>query len=236
MRLGTICRPHQAVPKSNFLFMFTSREQRKIKEDTLGKGPCSGFTLLELLLAILLLSFLGFAVFTGINLCIKVYRSQIDNASKIQQLRLAWRYLERSLSSAGDHLQTEGPWPYFIGEEQEVRFLTPLPLEAHNLGGYYFWRVWIGKGEDGWGSLVVDESRAMQWSDNQKIDNRQVLLSGLRSWQFVYSHSGKEYAKWNGYRLKGLPLTVRVRFTLGDNVPQEWLIPIHTAAITSGHE
>ena len=95
----------------------------------------SGFTLLELLLAIFLLSFLGVAVFTGINLAIKAYRSQIDNFTKLQQVRVAWRYLERSLSSAGDHLQTEGPWPYFVGEEQEIRFLTPLPLEAHNLGG-----------------------------------------------------------------------------------------------------
>lgn len=201
----------------------------------MGKWSNSGFTLLELLLAIFLLSFLGFAVFTGVNLCLKVYRSQIDNAAKMQQLRLAWRYLERSLSSAGDRLQTEGPWPFFIGEEQEVRFLTPLPLEAHNLGGFYYWRVWIGRGEDGLGSLTVDESKAPQWSDTQKIDNRQVLLNGLRSWQFVYGQGGKEYTRWNGKRLKGLPLTVRIRFTLSDNVPQEWLIPIHTAA-TSGHE
>ncbi len=154
----------------------------------------------------------------------------------MQQLRVSWRYLERSLSSATDRLQTEGPWPYFIGEEQEVRFLTPLPLEAHNLGGYYYWRVWVGRGEDGWGSLVVDESRAVEWSNAPQVENRQVLLHGLRSLQFVYGHNGKEFPKWDGKRLKGLPLTVRVRFTLGDNVQQEWLIPIHTAALTSGHE
>ena len=101
----------------------------------------------------------------------------------MQQLRVSWRYLERSLSSAGDRLQTEGPWPYFIGEEQEIRFLTPLPLEAHNLGGYYYWRVWVGRGEDGWGSLVVDESRAVEWSNAPQVENRQVLLHGLRSCQ-----------------------------------------------------
>lgn len=201
----------------------------------MGKYSNSGFTLLELLLAIFLLSFLGLAVFTSINLCLKVYRSQIDNAAKMQQLRLAWRYLERSLSSAADRLQTEGPWPYFIGEEQEIRFLTPLPLEAHNLGGYYFWRVWIGKGEDGRGSLVVDEGKVVQWSESPKTDNRQVLLDGLRSWQFVYVKDGKEYSSWNGKRLKGLPLTVRARFTLSDNVPREWLIPIHIAGASS-HE
>ena len=59
------------------------------------------------------------------------------------------------------------------------------------------------------------------------------MVSGVC--QFVYGQDGKEYARWNGQRLKGLPLTVRIRFTLSDNVPQEWLIPIHTAA-TSGHE
>jgi prepilin-type N-terminal cleavage/methylation domain-containing protein len=201
----------------------------------MGKSSNSGFTLLELLLAIFLLSFLGLAVFTGINLCLKVYRSQIDNAAKTQQLRQAWRYLERSLSSAADHLQTDGPWPFFMGEEQEIRFLTALPLEAHNLGGYYYWRVWIGKGEDGSGSLVVDESKAPQWSDTYEIGNRQVMLNGLRSCQFIYGQDGKEYTRWNGKRLMGLPSTVRIRFTLSDNVPQEWLIPIHSAAV-SEHE
>ncbi len=153
----------------------------------------------------------------------------MDNFARMQQVRIAWRYVERSLSSAGDSLKTKGPWPYFVGEEQEVRFLTPLPLEAHNLGGYYYWRVWVGRGEDGWGSLVVDESKAVIWQDDPKVENRQVLLRGLRSWQFFYGDSGKEYPRWDGYRLKGLPQTVRVQFTLGDNVSQEWLIPLHTA-------
>ncbi len=193
----------------------------------------SGFTLLELLLAIFLLSFLGIAVFTGLNLAIKAYRSQIDNFLGIQQVRIAWRYLERSLSSAGDHLKTEGPWPFFQGEEQEIRFLTPLPLEAHNLGGYYYWRVWVGRGEDGLGSLVVDESKAMFWQKDPKVETRQVLLGGLRSWQFFYGFGGKEYTQWDARRLKGLPQTVRVRFTLGDNVSQEWLIPLHTTPLHS---
>jgi prepilin-type N-terminal cleavage/methylation domain-containing protein len=217
----------RAVCRSSNLFLPALKAARKYSN--------SGFTLLELLLAIFLLSFLGLAIFTGIHLCLKVYRSQMDNAVKIQQMSLAWRYLARSLSSAGDHLQSEGPWPYFIGGEQEIRFLTPLPLEAHNLGGYYYWRVWIGKGEDGRGSLVVDESKAPQWSETQKIDNRLILLNGLRSCQFVYGHDGKEYTSWNGKRLKGLPQTVRVRLTLSDNVPQEWLISINTAA-DSRHE
>jgi prepilin-type N-terminal cleavage/methylation domain-containing protein len=211
------------------------RAEKDFKEEAVRKYSNSGFTLLELLLAIFLLSFLSLAIFTGINLCLKVYRSQIDNAAKTQQLRQAWRYLERSLSSATDHLQTEGPWPFFVGEEQEIQFLTPLPLEAHNLGGYYYWRVWIGKGKDGSGSLVVDESKAPQWSDPYEINNRQVLLNGLRSCQFVYSQDDKEYARWNGTRLRGLPSTVRIRFTLSDNVPQEWLIPIYTAVV-SDHE
>jgi prepilin-type N-terminal cleavage/methylation domain-containing protein len=207
---------------------------RRSRLKRFGEDSDSGFTLLELLLAIFLLSFLGIAIFTGINLAIKAYRSQMDNFTRIQQVRLAWRYLERSLSSAGDHLQTAGPWPYFVGEEQEIRFLTPLPLEAHNLGGYYYWRVWVGRGEDGSGSLVVDESKAVFWEKDPQVETRQVLLRGLKSWQFVYNDSGKEYTRWDGRRLKGLPQTVRVRFSLGNNVPQEWLIPLHTAVLASG--
>ena len=196
----------------------------------------SGFTLLELLLAILLLSFLGFAVFTGINLCIKAYRSHVGDFTKMQELRVAWRYFERSLSSAGDQLKTEGPWPYFVGKEQEIRFITPIPLEAHNLGGFYYWRVWVGKGEDGWGSLLVDESKIVQWQDNPKVETRQVLLHGIRDWQFLFSAKGKEYNQWDSRRLKGLPQTVKVRFNREDNAPQEWLIPIHAAVLSADNE
>ena len=192
----------------------------------------SGFTLLELLLAILLLSFLGFAVFTGINLCIKVYRSQIGDFTKLQELRVAWRFLERSLSSAGDHLKTEGPWPYFVGDKQEIRFLTAIPLEAHNLGGYYFWRIWLGKGEDGWGSLVVDESKTLTWQNDPQVETRQELLHGLRSCQFLFIAKGKEYTRWDGSRFKGLPEQVRIRFVRDNNAPQEWLIPLHSAVST----
>jgi hypothetical protein len=81
--------------------------------------------------------------------------------------------------------------------------------------------------------LVVDESKAVVWQEDPKVENRQVLLRGLKSWQFLYGDSGKEHARWDGYRLKGLPQTVRVRFTLSDNVSQEWLIPLHTAVLTS---
>ena len=83
------------------------------------------------------------------------------------------------------------------------------------------------------GSLVVDESKALIWQEDPKVENRQVLLQGLRSCQFLYGDSGKEYAQWDGYRLKGLPQSVRVKFSLADNVSQEWLIPLHTAVLTS---
>jgi hypothetical protein len=228
-RLST---PGTARPKI-FIILHPSDVKGKNCGFILDKHSSSGFTLLELILAIFLLSFLGVAVFTGLNLAIKAYRSQIDNFARIQQVRIAWRYLERSLSSAADSLKTQGYWPYFTGETQEIRFLTPLPLEAHNLGGFYYWRVWVGRAEDGSGSLVVDESKALIWQEDPKVENRQVLLQGLRSCQFLYGDSGKEYAQWDGYRLKGLPQSVRVKFSLGDNVSQEWVIPLHTAVLTS---
>jgi Prokaryotic N-terminal methylation motif len=231
--LGVSGKLPPAFPPKSYSFLSPPAAKSNSRGNISGKCPVSGFTLLELLLAIFLLSFLGVAIFTGINLATKAYRSQMDNFVRIQQVRTAWRYLERSLSSSGDRLQTEGPWPFFVGGEQEVRFLTPLPLEAHNLGGYYYWRVWVGRGEDGWGSLVVDESKAAVWQDDPKVENRQVLLRGLKSWQFFYGDSGKEYTQWDGYRLKGLPQTVRVRFTLTDNISQDWLIPLHTAVVTT---
>ena len=90
------------------------------------KHSSSGFTLLELILAIFLLSFLGVAVFTGLNLAIKAYRSQIDNFARIQQVRIAWRYLERSLSSAADSLKTQWLLALFHGRDARDPIAHPI--------------------------------------------------------------------------------------------------------------
>ena len=65
-------------------------------------------------------------------------------AEHMQELRVSETILARSLSSAVKG-SLANPL-YFIGNAQEMRFFTPVPLEAYNMGGIYHWRVMAGQG------------------------------------------------------------------------------------------
>lgn len=187
----------------------------------------AGFTLLELVLAMILLSLLALVSYGTLNLCLKGARHGEAATVNLQQLRVARQYLERSLGSALPRLKSQGPWPYFKGEEQELNFLTPVPLQAHQLGGIYHMRVLAIPDEHGVNGLAVEEVKALVWQEEAgKIETRLFLLRGLASLRFTYVTGAQEFKTWHAERQKGMPDKVRVSLSLGDQKPLEWLIPI----------
>lgn len=194
----------------------------------IGNPASAGFTLLELLLSITLVSFLGLTAFTAISICLKATRSQEQYLVQSQQVRVGQQILERSLSSAARKMQAPGDWPYFVGEQQEMRFLTQEALEAHNLGGLNHWRVLAAQSEAGQPSLFVEEAKALTWyQSGTRVETRIILIPGVTSLKIAYGLGGYEYDRWDSKRRRGLPEWVRLRFTLGDKTPVEWIIPLH---------
>ena len=188
----------------------------------------AGFTLLELVLAMILLSLLALVSYGTLNLCLKGARHGEAATVNLQQLRIARQYLERSLGSALPRLRGRGPWPYFEGEEQELKFLTPVALQAHQLGGIYHMRVLAIPDEQGVNGLAVEEVKAMVWQEEpNRIETRLFLLRGLASLRFTYLAGGQEFNTWHADRQKGMPDKVRMSVSLKDNQKVlEWLIPI----------
>jgi hypothetical protein len=111
-----------------------------------------------------------------------------------------------------------------------MRFFTFLPLEAHNLGGIYHWRVLVGRDEAGQNVVAVEQTKGINWvRDQEGVEIRQILLKNVASVRFLYGQDGKEYANWDARKNKGLPQWVKIQLTLGEQKPQEWLIPIHVS-------
>ncbi|MFZ5453095.1 MAG: PulJ/GspJ family protein [Thermodesulfobacteriota bacterium] len=192
-------------------------------------GAAAGFTLLELMVALALVSLLCLVVFMSLNLSLKaVSRGQVA-AENLQELRVGQSFLERSLSSAaGGIKELKEANKYFWGEPQQIRFFTFVPLEAHNLGGLYHWRVLVGRDEAGQGVVAVEQTRSINWArDPEGVEIRQILLKNVISVRFFYGSNGKEYDHWDARRNGGPPQWVKVRLALGGQQPQEWLIPIH---------
>lgn len=190
-------------------------------------GGSAGFTLLELMLALILLSLLALVAYGTLNLCLKGARHGEAATVNLQQLRIARQYLERSLGSALPRLNGQGQWPYFEGEEQDLKFLTPLGLQAHQLGGIYHMRVLAAADEQGVNGLAMEEVKALVWQEEpEKIETRLFMLRGLASLRFTYLVGSQEFNTWHADRQKGMPDKVRVSLSLKDQKQLEWLIPI----------
>ena len=112
-----------------------------------------------------------------------------------------------------------------------MRFFTFLPLEAHNLGGIYHWRVLVGRDEAGQGVIAVEQTRSINWArDHEGVEIRQILLKNVASVHFFYGRDGKAYDHWDARKNGGLPQFVKVQLALGGQKTQEWIIPINAAS------
>jgi prepilin-type N-terminal cleavage/methylation domain-containing protein len=89
----------------------------------------AGFTLLELMIALALTGLLSLVAYTSLALSLKALRHGQTAAEHLQELRVAQTILTRSLSSAvRGSLQHQR---YFVGNAGEMRFFTPVPMEAY---------------------------------------------------------------------------------------------------------
>jgi general secretion pathway protein J len=189
------------------------------------KSAETGFTLLELMIALALTGLLSLVAYTSLSLSLKAMRHGQAVADLGQELRVAQTILSRSLSSAAsgslDHSS------YFVGNAGEIRFFTPVPLEAFNLGGIYHWRVLARR--DGAGHLVlaVEQTKNVNWfRDPGGVEVRHILMDSLASLRFAYGRGSKEYETWDGAKDKALPDWVRVYLTQKGREPLVWFIPL----------
>lgn len=193
------------------------------------KQVAAGFTLLELMVALSLVSLMSLVAFMSLNLSLKAVRRGQTAAENLQELRVGQTFLERSLSSAAAGIrEVKEANKYFFGEPQQMRFFTFLPLESYNLGGIYHWRVLVGRNEAGQGVLAVEQTKSINWvRDQEGVEIRQILLKNVASVRFFYGSDGKEYDNWDARNNGGLPQWVKVQLALEGQKTQEWLIPIH---------
>jgi prepilin-type N-terminal cleavage/methylation domain-containing protein len=189
----------------------------------------AGFTLLELMIALGLTAVLSLVAYTALSVSLRAMRHGQAAAELVQELRVSETILARSLSSAvnGSLLNPL----YFIGNASEMRFFTPVPLEAYNMGGIYHWRVLVGQGESDQPVLAVEQTKNVNWfRDPGGVEVRQILMGPLASLRFAYGQGDQEYENWDAKTAKALPDWVRVYITQKGREPMVWLIPVYVSA------
>jgi prepilin-type N-terminal cleavage/methylation domain-containing protein len=188
----------------------------------------AGFTLLELMIALALTAMLSLVIYVSLSLTLKAMRHGQATAEQLQELRVSQTIVARSLSSA-----VQGSMEYrlyFIGNAREMRFFTPVPLEAYNVGGIYHWRILAGQDGSDYLLLAVEQTKNVNWfRDPEGVEVRQILIGGLSSLRFAYGQGDKEYETWDATTVRGLPDWVRIYLTLQGRAPMVWFIPLHVS-------
>jgi general secretion pathway protein J len=149
----------------------------------------AGFTLLEVLAALVLLALLLVGVYSGIRTATHSVRSGTAAIERIDQVRSAQQFLRRELaqSMAQPIGRSEHGEPiYFEGSAREMRYVAPLPGYLGKLGPQ-LQRLQLV--DDGHGGLRLELSLALLPPDGrppQPLGEPQVLLDHIKAGGFHY--------------------------------------------------
>ncbi len=190
-----------------------------------------GFTLVELLLAILLLGMLMAGAYAGISTAGKAVVSGEAMIDRTNRVRVAQEFIRRqmrnalSLNFAID--STDGESRLFEGESDIVRFVSTMPGYLSN-GGAYVQTLWLKSGRGGrqlvFGFQMLNGYDADDGDDSER--DPVVLIEGIQDGGFEYrglDESGKMSDwkdEWDNPAV--LPAAVRLRLRMSDESRYVW--------------
>ncbi len=110
--------------------------------------PSGGFTLLELLIALALVSLIALLLFSGLRLGTRTWEGVEAAADRTAELRVARNFLERELRQARQIELTFDAQRRFVfaGDEKSLEFVAPLS-EHVGIPGLYVLRLTLQEGE-----------------------------------------------------------------------------------------
>ena len=199
---------------------------------------CRGFTLLEVLAALVMLALLMVGVYSGIRTASVSARAGSAMIQRSDQIRAAQQFVRRELAQAMAQplaRNREGEPLVFFGNAREMRYIAPLPGYLGRLGPQ-LQRLQLV--DDGAGGLRLELSLALLPPDGsapQALGETQILLDHIRAGGFTYTGFDGRGAPvaWTDTWPDGrqLPRLVSVDLRAAGNPPWPRLqVPIRTSA------
>ncbi|HET7562481.1 MAG TPA: hypothetical protein VFJ87_08900 [Rhodanobacteraceae bacterium] len=197
-----------------------------------------GFTLLEVLLAVLLFAFVMAGVWGALSGATRITRSTNALMTQSEAVHTTQRFIRTWLAAAQAQPYLEAGANRsreFVGSATKITYVGPLPIQAGH-AGLYVQTLELLQGKDGGAAL---ELNYVPYTGSQPVSGkpeRHVLLTGLHGGKFEYFAAaafGKP-AAWRGdwAAANGLPLAVRIHLDPGwkERVAfPDMLVRLHTA-------
>jgi len=193
-------------------------------------GPCrerrcsqAGFTLLEALVALVLLSLLTMALTAGLRLGIDAWTRGSTHADELSRTLAVQSLLRELLGQAYPYFVSSGPtrgYVDFDGTNSSLVLLAPTPVALGATGRSRF-RLSITK-RQGLSDLIMTSQPELGSADAGSVIQPRTLLAGTASIEFGYfgglgSESGPRwYDHWNGQAALPQLVGIHVSFPQGD--------------------
>nr|WP_242519054.1 prepilin-type N-terminal cleavage/methylation domain-containing protein [Thiorhodovibrio winogradskyi] len=115
-----------------------------------------GFTLVELLIALFMLSIITLLLFSGLRLGSRAWEGVETFSERVADIRLARVFIERSLRQTRDlSVQLDArKWTIFAGETDRLEWVAPLSARA-SVPGLYILRLTLQDNESGGKRLML---------------------------------------------------------------------------------
>ncbi|UJB66563.1 prepilin-type N-terminal cleavage/methylation domain-containing protein [Acidovorax sp. YS12] len=201
----------------------------------------AGFTLVELLVAMALLSLLMLGMASALRSMAQTEERVDSRLEQADEFRVATGFLDTVLGRVSVRKTTallkEGESPYlFSGRQDEMAWLGIMPAR-HGAGGRTFFRLRLEPVEGG-GALVIsflpwDGSSAFpDWSKAQS----RVLVHGATSLALAYEDARRPVPEWGPLWTSpdGLPERVRIELGTQSGAWPMWIVPMRFLPASQG--
>lgn len=155
------------------------------------QAPSQGFTLIEVMVAMLLLSLLLAGAWGGIHTATKAIHSGDVAIERMNRLRVTEGFLRRQLSHtmplAFGRDKVSGENFLFQGEPDRMRYVAPMPGYLSK-GGAYVQTLELSRGQQGMQLTFADQMLNGFELDDAKQDAREpvLLIDGIARGHFQY--------------------------------------------------
>ena len=193
----------------------------------------SGFTLVEVMLALTLFALLGTILYGAIALGQGAVEKSQKSFEESQKLRSAVDLLGNYVRSSYPYrVSPQIPTVFYNGEETELSFVSAFSLTMGGRGMAKIHLFWETQNE-GSGVLKLEEQVPVRLGDENAesgYQNAVVLRERVTEFRLAYldpqSEKGDWVEKWDGNERKALPRAVRLNFRVNGEREVEWVFPV----------
>jgi prepilin-type N-terminal cleavage/methylation domain-containing protein len=179
--------------------------------------PTAGFTLLEVLITLVLLSLLTLALFGSLRFGMHIWEGSAATTAGLDNVRAAEQQITELISEAYPQMDFRTPTRPVIAFEGRPANLRVLVPDAEIKGAMTYATLRIVPTDQG-GDLVLERRLELAAIPEKQVT--QVLLRGIRAFQISYfgqdAHGAKPYWHREWQAKTRQPLFVRMRADLAD--------------------